>query len=150
MYVAGIHFLTLRRFTLASRRIGCAIVIASAFVFFVYAIAATRSPASAQNATAVQPPIWMPPEVSALPQDGYGHLVRRGRDLIAATYAHIGPLVANPAKRYAGNNLACANCHLNAGTKKFGLPIFGLSANTRATAPGQAPRRSSRIASINA
>jgi thiosulfate dehydrogenase len=28
--------------------------------------------------------------------------------------------------RYAGNNLACSNCHLDAGTKRFGLPIFGL------------------------
>ena len=27
---------------------------------------------------------------------------------------------------YAGNNLACGDCHLEAGTKKFGLPIFGL------------------------
>ena len=52
--------------------------------------------------------------------------MRRGRDLITATYAHIGPEVSDPAKRYAGNNLACSNCHLQAGTKKFGLPIFGL------------------------
>jgi thiosulfate dehydrogenase len=52
--------------------------------------------------------------------------VRHGRDLITATYAHIGPEVSDPAKRYAGNNLACGNCHLEAGTKRFGLPIFGL------------------------
>ena len=26
----------------------------------------------------------------------------------------------------AGNNLACGNCHLEAGTKRFGLPVFGL------------------------
>jgi thiosulfate dehydrogenase len=51
---------------------------------------------------------------------------RRGRDLVTATYAHIGPNVADPAKRYAGNNLACRNCHLDAGTKKFGLPLWGL------------------------
>ena len=52
--------------------------------------------------------------------------MRRGRDLITATYAHIGPEVPDQAKRFAGNNLACSNCHLDAGTKKFGLPIFGL------------------------
>ena len=45
---------------------------------------------------------------------------------ITATYAHIGPEVSDPAKRYAGNNLACGDCHLEAGTKKFGLPVFGL------------------------
>src|SRR5512132_3681558 len=70
--------------------------------------------------------IWTVPEIGALPNNGYGRLVRRGRDLITATYAHVGPEVADPAKRYAGNNLACANCHLEAGTKKFGIPLFGL------------------------
>ena len=70
--------------------------------------------------------IWAVPEIGALRNDDYGRLVRHGRDLITATYAHIGPEVSDPAKRYAGNNLACGNCHLDAGTKKFGLPIFGL------------------------
>jgi thiosulfate dehydrogenase len=70
--------------------------------------------------------IWGVPEIGALRNDDYGRLVRHGRDLITATYAYIGPEVSDPAKRYAGNNLACGNCHLDAGTKKFGLPIFGL------------------------
>jgi thiosulfate dehydrogenase len=70
--------------------------------------------------------IWTVPEVSALPDDGYGRLVRRGRDLVTATYAHIGPDVSDSSKCFAGNNLACGNCHLEAGTKRFGLPIFGL------------------------
>jgi thiosulfate dehydrogenase len=71
-------------------------------------------------------PIWGVPEVGALPDDAHGRLVRRGRDLITATYAHIGPEVTEPAKRYAGNNLACRNCHLDAGNKRFGLPLWGL------------------------
>lgn len=74
----------------------------------------------------VSPPVWTVPQVGALPDDDHGRLVRRGRDLITATYAHIGPEVPDSAKRFAGNNLACSNCHLEAGTKKFGLPIFGL------------------------
>jgi thiosulfate dehydrogenase len=81
------------------------------------------------RAQTVGPPggaIWTVPEIGALSDDDHGRLVRRGRDLITATYAHIGPEVSDPAKRYAGNNLACGNCHLEAGTKKFGLPIFGL------------------------
>jgi thiosulfate dehydrogenase len=69
---------------------------------------------------------WTVPEVGALPDDSYGRLVRRGRDLVAATYARIGPDVSDPSKRFAGNNLACGNCHLEAGPKRFGLPIFGL------------------------
>src|SRR6516225_2054087 len=67
--------------------------------------------------------IWTVPEIGALPNDTNGRLVRRGRDLITATYAHIGPEVADRAKRFAGNNLACGNCHLQAGTKKFGIPL---------------------------
>jgi thiosulfate dehydrogenase len=83
----------------------------------------------AQNAASPPGPAWTAvPDIGALPDDGNGRLVRRGRDLITATYAHIGPEVADPAKRFAGNNLACANCHLDAGTKMFGLPIFGLFA----------------------
>jgi cytochrome c len=55
--------------------------------------------------------IWTVPEVGALPYDANGLLVRRGRDLITATYAYIGPNVPDVAQRYAGNNLACSNCH---------------------------------------
>jgi thiosulfate dehydrogenase len=80
----------------------------------------------AQQATPPEPPIWTVPVIGALPDDANGRLVRRGQDLITATYAHIGPLVADPARRYAGNSLACSNCHLHAGTKMYGLPIFGL------------------------
>ena len=64
------------------------------------------------------PPIWTVPEIGALPNDAYGRLVRRGRDLVTATYAYIGPEVADPAKRYAGNNLACGNCHLQGGDEE--------------------------------
>ena len=70
--------------------------------------------------------VWTVPEVGALPRDAHGLQVRKGRDLITATYAYIGPNVPDAAKRYAGNNLACTNCHLQAGTKKFGIPLFGL------------------------
>ena len=85
------------------------------------AIALPAGALSAQTA-----PLWTVPEVGALPHDAKGTQIRSGRDLITATYAYIGPQVADPAKRYAGNNLACSNCHLQAGTRKFGLPLFGL------------------------
>jgi thiosulfate dehydrogenase len=71
--------------------------------------------------------IWTIPDIDALPDDAYGQQVRRGRALITATSAHIGPNAPDAAQRFAGNNLACGDCHLEAGTKKFGLPIFGLS-----------------------
>src|SRR5437016_8317517 len=83
-------------------------------------------PTSSAEEAKSSPPIWTVPEIGALPNDANSGLVRRGRDLITATYAHIGPEVADPAKRFTGNNLACGNCHLEAGTKKFGIPLFGL------------------------
>ena len=68
---------------------------------------------------------WAVPDVDKLPDDTWGRTVRLGRDLIARTYAHIGPEVADPAKRYAGNNLSCGNCHIGAGTQPFGNPFAG-------------------------
>jgi thiosulfate dehydrogenase len=79
---------------------------------------------SAQDAAPAA--IWTVPEIGALPDNANTRLVRRGRDLVTATYAHIGPQVPDRSQRFAGNNLACGNCHLDAGTKKFGIPLFGL------------------------
>lgn len=97
------------------------------FMRAVCMLAAAAVGVGASSAARAQTPaIWTVPDVGALPNDAFGVQVSRGRDLITATYAHIGPEVPDPAKRFAGNNLACTNCHLQAGTKKFGLPIFGL------------------------
>ena len=82
--------------------------------------------AYAQPAQPQATSIWMFPDIGTLPDNAEGRLIRRGRDLITATPMHVGPLVADPAKRFAGNNLACTNCHLEAGTKKFGLPLYGI------------------------
>jgi thiosulfate dehydrogenase len=99
------------------------------FACVVLGLAATWASCSflpAAGESNVAAPIWTVPEIGALPDDAHGRLVRRGRDLITATYAYIGPEVPDVANRYAGNNLACNNCHLQAGTKRFGLALFGL------------------------
>jgi thiosulfate dehydrogenase len=92
----------------------------------LFSVAVPTRSGIAQDAPSPHQPVWTVPEVGALPNDAFGQMVRQGRDLVTATYAHIGPEVADPAKRFAGNNLACVNCHLQAGTKKFGIPLFGL------------------------
>ncbi|MCJ8143767.1 c-type cytochrome [Ancylobacter sp. A5.8] len=73
--------------------------------------------------------VWDVPAFDELPDDAFGRLARYGRSVIEATYAHVGPAVGDPQARYAGNNLACANCHLAAGLKKFGLPLVAASAD---------------------
>ena len=102
--------------------IGAAAVATQARLLAAGAIAETAATAAHEQGVR----IWTVPEVGALPRDASGLQIRKGRDLITATYAYIGPDVADGSNRYAGNNLACSNCHLEAGTKKFGLPLFGL------------------------
>lgn len=69
---------------------------------------------------------WEVPDITTLPQDAWGRAVRRGHDLIAQTSALIGPEVADPARRIAGNNLNCQSCHLGAGTQQYALPLVGV------------------------
>lgn len=71
---------------------------------------------------------WVIPDIEKLPDDVWGRTVRYGRDLVVRTYALIGPEASDPAHRFAGNNLACQNCHLDAGTKEFGIPFQGVFA----------------------
>ena len=73
--------------------------------------------------------VWSVPDVDRLPDNEYGRLVRYGRSILEQTSAHIGPAVADPSQRFAGNNMACADCHLNAGLKKFRLPLAAASAD---------------------
>lgn len=72
---------------------------------------------------------WKVPDINRLPDDKFGRTVRRGKELVERTYAYLGPEVADPAKRYAGNNLACASCHVDAGSKRFGNPFVGTFAD---------------------
>lgn len=44
-------------------------------------------------------------------------LVKQGYYLITETSKNMGPMALDTAKRFAGNNLACANCHLKAGAQ---------------------------------
>jgi thiosulfate dehydrogenase len=57
-----------------------------------------------------------------------GETVRYGRRLFSDTSTLVGPEVAKPAMRYAGNNLSCQSCHLAAGTQAFALSLVGVSA----------------------
>ena len=67
-------------------------------------------------------------DVDSLPNDHYGRLVRYGKYLSEKTFEVIGPEVANKKMRFAGNNLACTNCHQESATKKFAMPWVGAQA----------------------
>ena len=125
---------------LAGRRWGPVLLTCAAWLFMGAFAAAAQEPAK----------IWTVPEVGALPDNEQGRLVRRGRDLITATYAHIGPEVPALADRYAGNNLACGNCHLRPEPKSSGLPCLGCTENTRVTTRAPARKSPLRVASTAA
>lgn len=68
---------------------------------------------------------WQPKNpLTELPDNG---LVRYGFELISNSSKYIGPLAELPAKRYAGNNLSCQNCHLGAGTVRGSASFVGVA-----------------------
>ena len=66
------------------------------------------------------------PDLSAVGDDPFGKLVKYGHALMTNTANEIGPTVADPQKRFSGNNLACQNCHLQAGTQPYAMPLTGI------------------------
>ena len=69
---------------------------------------------------------WAPPQLGSVGDDAFGKLVKYGYALMVDTANQIGPTVADPAKRYSGNNLTCQNCHLKAGTQPYAIPLMGV------------------------
>jgi thiosulfate dehydrogenase len=69
------------------------------------------------------PKNWYAAEIDKLGPGADNDLIRYGRDLIVDTARHIGANATNPAMRYAGNDLACQSCHLNAGLQPFAAPF---------------------------
>lgn len=68
---------------------------------------------------------WKIPDVNKLPDDANGKLVREGFALVDQTFAYLGPEAPDASKHYSGNNMACSTCHLDAGTRQFGLSLPG-------------------------
>lgn len=75
------------------------------------------------------PTNWYARDLANLPPGPKGDLIRYGHALVVNTASQIGKSATDPAKRYAGNDLACANCHLNAGLKPFAAPFVSTFAS---------------------
>jgi thiosulfate dehydrogenase len=99
-------------------------------VAFCVAAAGIASLAALAGPPQAEPPFvdltaWPPPHIDSAGGDLFGRLVRYGHALMVNTRRHIGPAAADPAMRYAGNNLTCQNCHLRAGTQPYAIPLTG-------------------------
>lgn len=77
--------------------------------------------------SAVTTQLWPHPDPEGLTEGSYKEQVLYGEALIRRTYDFVGPDMADPAMRYAGNHLACGSCHLDAGRQRYGLSFIGVS-----------------------
>lgn len=62
-------------------------------------------------------------DADQLPKSAENDLIREGWKILVDTPRHIGKNASDPAKRFSGNNLACTNCHLNAGLVPYAAPL---------------------------
>ena len=69
---------------------------------------------------------WAQPDIAVVGDDPFGELVKYGHAVFVDTTHEIGPAVSDPKMRFAGNNLACQNCHLQAGTQPYAMPLIGI------------------------
>lgn len=69
---------------------------------------------------------WTPPDLATVADDPFGKLVKYGYALFTDTANEIGPTVSDPTRRFAGNNLACQNCHLQGGSQPYAMPLTGV------------------------
>ena len=89
----------------------------------ILALAVLCPSAAAQKGAPSSP--WPQPDPSKLASGPWKDAVLYGRRLIVETPQILGPEAPNKALRYAGNNLSCQSCHLQAGTQQFALPLIG-------------------------
>lgn len=82
-----------------------------------------------QQQTLLQPAdtaLFVPPDTADIPNDATGDMIRYGRDLLVNFPYYLGP--KGSVGSFGGNGLGCQNCHLEAGTRPFGLNYFSAHA----------------------
>lgn len=97
---------------------------------FLLAACSERPDPAPPEAPAPPPPVeadWTQPDPADLPEGPHKTEVLYGEALIRRTFDHLGPDMADPAKRYAGNRLACTSCHLDGGRQRYGLSFVGVA-----------------------
>lgn len=70
--------------------------------------------------------LFVPPDTSTIPHNATGDLIRYGRELLVNFPYYLGP--KGKIGKYGGNGLGCQNCHLEAGTRPYGLNYFSAHA----------------------
>ena len=76
---------------------------------------------TALNAAAHTGATFQPPSEADIPTGPFGDTIRMGRDIMLDTPKH--------AAHFVGNNLSCANCHLDAGRMAGSAPLWAAYVN---------------------
>jgi thiosulfate dehydrogenase len=80
------------------------------------AAAAAQAPSAPVAGAKATPATFQPPAEQALPEGEYGKVIRLGEQVFLHTNQF--------AKQYVGNDLSCANCHLDAGRQPNSAPLW--------------------------
>lgn len=79
-----------------------------------------------KEGTVLDGAFYMDYDVSKLPSTAKNQQIKYGFEIFRNTPLHIGPQQKDSTQIFAGNNLACASCHLDAGTKPYAAPMVGV------------------------
>ena len=99
----------------------------------------------AKQAAEVDLTQWPVSDIASVKGDPFGVLVKYGYALFTDTANQIGPTVADPARRFAGNNLACGNCHCRPGANHTRCRWLAFGVSFRNTAHVRVRLSRSRI-----
>jgi thiosulfate dehydrogenase len=91
------------------------------------------------------PQDWYRADLAKLPQGAESDLIRYGAKLVIETPRSIGKDAVDPQLRFAGNDLACTSCHLDAGLKPFAAPFISTFATFPMMADDQVLTLTERI-----
>lgn len=70
--------------------------------------------------------IWTAPDKSTIPENDEGDLIKYGEELIRHTSVYLGP---KGKIKPISNGMNCSNCHLDGGTKMYGINYSAANAN---------------------
>ncbi|MEQ9415443.1 MAG: c-type cytochrome [Cyclobacteriaceae bacterium] len=103
--------------TLLGISIGFTLALFMALLIFYFA-PSPSAPKIASAPLADTNTYWKAPAISEIPTSEEGDLIRYGRELIMHTSVYLGP---NGTVKPISNGMNCRNCHLEGGTKTFGI-----------------------------
>lgn len=96
------------------------------FLFPAYSSCSGDKPSKPIKTAVEREAVHTPPDTSTIPDDEFGEMVRYGRSLVLNTAYYMGPEGA--VRKNLGNKMNCTNCHLDAGTRPYGLNFFSTHA----------------------